>query len=140
MTIGELYDVASSHIFAEGLRDEVGVELYYFDRDVINNKDLFKAITESNQIGGRNDILVANFAVGLAHGNHKLRGGHFALIAKCNRKTKLVHMMDVHPEKYGKIWITSIDRLYNAMADHDTNSSCARPDQIYSKVRCRKPP
>ena len=106
MTIGELYDVASSHIFAEGLRDEVGVELYYFDRDVINNEDLFKAITESNQIGGRNDILVANFAVGLAHGNQKLKGGHFALIAKCNKKTKLVHMMDVHPEKYGKIWIT----------------------------------
>ena len=126
MTIGELYDVASSHIFAEGLRDEVGVELYYFDRDVINNKDLFKAITESNQIGGRNDILVANFAVGLAHGNQKLKGGHFALIAKCNKKTKLVHMMDVHPEKYGKIWITSIDRLYNAMTDHDTNAHRAR--------------
>ena len=73
-----------------------------------------------------NDILVANFAVGLAHGNHKLKGGHFALIAKCNKKTKLVHMMDVHPEKYGKIWITSIDRLYNAMTDHDTNAHRAR--------------
>ena len=35
-------------------------------------------------------------------------------------------MMDVHPEKYGKIWITSIDRLYNAMADHDTNAHRAR--------------
>ncbi len=126
MTIGELYDVASSHIFAEGLRDEVGVELYYFDRDVIYNEDLFKAVTESNQIGGCNDILVANFAVGLAHGNQKLKGGHFALIAKCNKKTGLVHMMDVHPEKYGKIWITSIDRLYNAMSDHDTNAHRAR--------------
>ena len=126
MTIGELYDVASSHIFAEGLRDEIGVELYYFDHDVINKQDLLNAITESDAVGGCNDILVANFGVGLAHGNPKLKGGHFALIAKCNKKTGLVHMMDVHPEKYGKIWVTSVDRLYGAMTDHDSSAHRAR--------------
>ena len=88
MTIGELYDVASSHIFAEGLRDEVGVELYYFDRDVINNENLFKAITESNQIGGRNDILVANFAVGLAHGNQETKRRPFCFNSKMQQKRR----------------------------------------------------
>ena len=126
MTIGELYDVASSHIYAEGLRDEIGVELYYFDEDVVTNEDLFKAIAESNNVGGDSDILVANFNVGIAHGNPELKGGHFALIAKCNKSTGLVHMMDVHPEKYGKIWVTSIERLYNSMSDHDSSAQRAR--------------
>ena len=126
MTIGELYDVASSHIYAEGLRDVVGVELYYFDEDVVTNEDLFKAIAESNHVGGDSDILVANFNVAIAHGNAELKGGHFALIAKCNKSTGLVHMMDVHPEKYGKIWVTSIEQLYNSMSDHDSSAQRAR--------------
>ena len=126
MTIGELYDVASSHIYADGLRDEIGVELYYFDEEIVSNNDLFKAIAESNNVGGDSDILVANFNVGIAHANPELKGGHFALIAKCNKSTGLVHMMDVHPEKYGKIWVTSIDRLYSSMSDHDSSAHRAR--------------
>ena len=35
-------------------------------------------------------------------------------------------MMDVHPEKYGKIWVTSIERLYNSMSDHDSSAQRAR--------------
>ncbi|MBH68408.1 MAG: hypothetical protein CMM58_08650 [Rhodospirillaceae bacterium] len=126
MTVGELYDVASSHIFVKGLRDTLGVELYYFDRDIVTKDDLTKAIIESDVTGGDNDILVANFGVGIAHGDPKLKGGHFALIAKYNKSTGIVHMMDVHPEKYGKIWVTSIEQLYEAMAEHDSNAHRAR--------------
>jgi len=126
VTLGELYDVASSYIFAEGLRDEIGVELYYFDRAVMTTQDLFNAIAESDRVGGDSDILVANFGVGIAHGNPQLNGGHFGLIAKCNQSTGLVHMIDVHPEKYGKIWVTSIDRLYDAMTDYDGSSLRSR--------------
>jgi gamma-glutamylcyclotransferase (GGCT)/AIG2-like uncharacterized protein YtfP/glutaredoxin-related protein/3-polyprenyl-4-hydroxybenzoate decarboxylase len=126
MTIGELYDVVSSHVFASGLRDEIGVELYYFDEHLVAKEDLFAAIRESNHVGGKNDILIANFQVGIAHDNSEFKGGHFALIAKCNNSTGLVHMMDVHPEKYGKIWVTSIQRLYEAMTDHDGSAQRAR--------------
>ena len=126
MTMGELYDVASSYIFTKGLRDEIGVELYYFDKAIMTRQDLFGAIAESDQVGGDSDILVANFGVGIAHGNPEVKGGHFALIAKCNQSTGLVHMIDVHPEKYGKVWVTSIDRLYDAIADHDGSSLRSR--------------
>ena len=126
MTISELYDVASSYVYAEGLRDEIGVELYFFDKAVMTKQDLFNAIAESDRVGGDKDILVANFGVDIAHGNSDLSGGHFALIAKCNQSTGLVHMMDVHPEKYGKIWVTSIDRLYRSMTDHDNSSMRSR--------------
>ena len=54
----------------EGLRDEIGVELYYFDHDVITKTDFVEChnrIVAASE--GCNDILVANFGVGLAHGN-----------------------------------------------------------------------
>jgi phosphopantothenoylcysteine synthetase/decarboxylase/gamma-glutamylcyclotransferase (GGCT)/AIG2-like uncharacterized protein YtfP/glutaredoxin-related protein len=126
MTLGELYDVASSYVYAAGLRDEVGVELYHFDEALVCKQDLRDAIEESGRLGGASDSLVANFDVGIAHGNPAISGGHFALIAKCNQSTGLVHMMDVHPEKYGKIWVTSIDRLFEAMVDHDSSAMRGR--------------
>ena len=87
---------------------------------------LLDAIDESNRLGGDNDILVANFQVGVAHGKPTMPGGHFAIIAKCNPSTGLVHMMDVHPEKYGKLWVTTIDRLWAGMSDRDGTSMRSR--------------
>ena len=64
--------------------------------------------------------------INIAHGKSALGGGHFALIAKCNPSTGLIHMMDVHPEKYGKLWVTTTKRLFEAMAEHDGSSMRSR--------------
>lgn len=84
------------------------------------------ALQESEREGGNNDILVANFGVGLARNIPNNNGGHFALIAKFNPSSGLIHMVDVHPKKYGKLWLTTIDRLYSAMAQRDSSSHRSR--------------
>lgn len=117
ISLGELYDVACTFIHTQGLRDKVQVQAYFMDEATTSVELLLKAIDESNRLGGDNDILVANFQVGVAHGKPTMPGGHFAIIAKCNPSTGLVHMMDVHPEKYGKLWVTTIDRLWAGMSD-----------------------
>ncbi|MGV6802571.1 MAG: flavoprotein [Ruegeria sp.] len=126
ISLGELFDVACTYIDAQGLRDVVQVQAYFMDEATTSVPLLLEAIDESNRLGGDNDILVANFQVGVAHGKPTMPGGHFAVIAKCNPSTGLVHMMDVHPEKYGKLWVTTIDRLYAAMSDRDGTSMRSR--------------
>ena len=126
ISLGELFDVACTYIHSQGLRDKVQVQAYFMDEATTSVPLLLEAIDESNRLGGDNDILVANFQVGVAHGKPTMPGGHFAVIAKCNPSTGLVHMMDVHPEKYGKLWVTTIDRLYAAMSDRDGTSMRAR--------------
>jgi len=126
ISLGELFDVACTYIHSQGLRDRVQVQAYFMDEDTTNVQLLLDAIDESNQLGGENDILVANFQVGVAHGKDNMPGGHFAVIAKCNPSTGLVHMMDVHPEKYGKLWVTTVDRLWEAMSDRDGTSMRSR--------------
>lgn len=126
MTLGELYDVACTYIYSQGLREEVGVQAYFFDEEITTEQHLIDSIAESDRVGGDNDILVANFGVNIAHGKTALGGGHFALIAKCNPSTGLVHMMDVHPEKYGKLWVTTTRRLFDSMAEHDGSSMRSR--------------
>ncbi|WP_170356957.1 flavoprotein [Ruegeria arenilitoris] len=126
ISLGELFDVACTYIHSQGLRDLVQVQAYFMDEATTSVPLLLEAIDESNRLGGDNDILVANFQVGVAHGKPTMPGGHFAVIAKCNPSTGLVHMMDVHPEKYGKLWVTTIDRLYAAMSDRDGTSMRAR--------------
>lgn len=125
IALGELYDIACNYIHKVGLRDKVRVTPYFMDPEATNEKMLLDGIMESERVGGTNDILVANFQVGIAHGND-LPGGHFAVIAKCNPSTGLLHMMDVHPEKYGKMWVTTVSRLYEAMSDRDSGSLRAR--------------
>lgn len=125
IALGELYDIACNYIQKVGLREQVRVTPYFMDPEATSAKMLLDGIMESERVGGTNDILVANFQVGLAHGND-LPGGHFAVIAKCNPSTGLLHMMDVHPEKYGKMWVTTISRLYAAMSDRDSGSLRAR--------------
>ncbi|WP_170379364.1 flavoprotein [Ruegeria atlantica] len=126
ISLGELYDVACTFIHTQGLRDKVQVQAYFMDEATTSVEILLKAIDESNRLGGDNDILVANFQVGVAHGKPTMPGGHFAIIAKCNPSTGLVHMMDVHPEKYGKLWVTTIDRLWAGMSDRDGTSMRSR--------------
>ncbi|NOD99195.1 hypothetical protein GS610_18480 [Ruegeria sp. HKCCD6228] len=126
ISLGELFDVACTYIHTQGLRERVQVQAYFMDADTTNVPLLLEAIDESNRLGGDNDILVANFQVGLAHGNETMPGGHFAVIAKCNPSTGLVHMMDVHPEKYGKLWVTTVERLWQAMSDRDGTSMRSR--------------
>ncbi len=126
ISLGELFDVACTYIHSQGLRDRVQVQAYFMDEDTTDVQLLLDAIDESNQLGGENDILVANFQVGVAHGKENMPGGHFAVIAKCNPSTGLVHMMDVHPEKYGKLWVTTVDRLWKAMSDRDGTSMRSR--------------
>jgi gamma-glutamylcyclotransferase (GGCT)/AIG2-like uncharacterized protein YtfP/glutaredoxin-related protein/3-polyprenyl-4-hydroxybenzoate decarboxylase len=126
MTLGELYDVACTYIYTQGLREEVGVQAYFFDEEITTEQHLIDSIAESDRVGGDNDILVANFGVNIAHGESALGGGHFALIAKCNPSTGLIHMIDVHPEKYGKMWVTTTKRLYESMAEHDGSSMRSR--------------
>lgn len=126
ISLGELFDVACTYIHSQGLRDRVQVQAYFMDEDTTNVQLLLDAIDESNRLGGDNDILVANFQVGVAHGKANMPGGHFAVIAKCNPSTGLVHMMDVHPEKYGKLWVTTADRLWKAMSDRDGTSMRSR--------------
>ena len=126
ISLAELFDVACTYIHKLGLRDVVQVQTYFMDEAITSPQLLADAIDESNRLGGDNDILVANFQVGVAHGKPTMPGGHFAIIAKCNPSTGLVHMMDVHPEKYGKLWVTTVDRLYAAMSDRDGTSMRAR--------------
>ncbi len=126
ISLGELYDVACTFIHTQGLRDKVQVQAYFMDEATTSVELLLEAIDESNRLGGDNDILVANFQVGVAHGKPTMPGGHFAIIAKCNPSTGLVHMMDVHPEKYGKLWVTTIDRLWAGMSDRDGTSMRSR--------------
>lgn len=126
ISLGELFDVACTFIHTQGLRDLVQVQAYFMDEATTSVPLLLEAIDESNRLGGDNDILVANFQVGMAHGKPTMPGGHFAVIAKCNPSTGLVHMMDVHPEKYGKLWVTTIERLYAAMSDRDGTSMRSR--------------
>ncbi|WP_298851182.1 flavoprotein [uncultured Ruegeria sp.] len=126
ISLGELFDVACTYIHSQGLRERVQVQAYFMDGDTTDVPLLLEAIDESNQLGGDNDILVANFQVGVAHGKENMPGGHFAVIAKCNASTGLVHMMDVHPEKYGKLWVTTIQRLWEAMSDRDGTSMRSR--------------
>nr|WP_255733393.1 flavoprotein [Ruegeria sp. Ofav3-42] len=126
ISLGELFDVACTFIHSQGLRDVVQVQAYFMDETTTSVDLLLEAIDESNRLGGDNDILVANFQVGVAHGKDNMPGGHFAIIAKCNPSTGLVHMMDVHPEKYGKLWVTTIDRLWAGMSDRDGTSMRSR--------------
>ncbi|MCA0873989.1 gamma-glutamylcyclotransferase [Seohaeicola saemankumensis] len=126
ISLAELYDVACTYIHKLGLRETVQVQAYFMDEATTSVDLLLEAIDESNRMGGDNDILVANFQVGMAHGKPTMPGGHFAIIAKCNPRTGLVHMMDVHPEKYGKLWVTTTDRLYHAMSDRDGTSMRSR--------------
>lgn len=126
ISLAELFDVACTYIHKLGLRDTVQVQAYFMDEATTTPEKLLEAIEESNRLGGDNDILVANFQVGMAHGKATMPGGHFAIIAKCNPSTGLIHMMDVHPEKYGKLWVTTIDRLYAAMSDRDGTSMRSR--------------
>lgn len=126
ISLGELFDVACAYIHSQGLRELVQVQAYFMDEATTSVEHLLNAIDESNRLGGDNDILVANFQVGVAHGKPTMPGGHFAIIAKCNPSTGLVHMMDVHPEKYGKLWVTTVDRLYDAMSDRDGTSMRSR--------------
>ncbi len=125
ISLGELYDVACTYIHSQGLRELVQVQAYFMDQATTSVELLLEAVEESNHVGGDNDILVANFQVGLAHGK-PMPGGHFAIIAKCNPSTGLVHMMDVHPEKYGKLWVTTAERLFGAMSDRDGTSLRSR--------------
>lgn len=126
ISLAELFDVACTYIHKLGLRDTVQVQAYFMDEATTSTDLLLEAIDESNRLGGDNDILVANFQVGMAHGKATMPGGHFAIIAKCNPSTGLIHMMDVHPEKYGKLWVTTVDRLYAAMSDRDGTSMRSR--------------
>lgn len=126
ISLGELYDVACTFIHSQGLRDRVQVQAYFMDEATTSVELLLEAIDESNRLGGDNDILVANFQVGVAHGKPNMPGGHFAIIAKCNPSTGLVHMMDVHPEKYGKLWVTTVDRIWAGMSDRDGTSMRSR--------------
>jgi hypothetical protein len=126
MTLGEVYDVACIYLHQRGLKDQVGVECYYFDEEIFSVQHLVDALLESEQEAGAKDVLVANFGVGIAHNIPNNNGGHFALIAKYNPGTGMVHMVDVHPKKYGKLWVTSVDRLYRAMAQRDSSSNRAR--------------
>ncbi|WP_109311317.1 flavoprotein [Ruegeria sp. AU67] len=126
ISLGELFDVACTFIHTQDLRDVIQVQAYFMDEATTSVDLLLEAIDESNRLGGKNDILVANFQVGVAHGKENMPGGHFAIIAKCNPSTGLVHMMDVHPEKYGKLWVTTIDRLWAGMTDRDGTSMRSR--------------
>lgn len=126
ISLAELFDVACTFIHRQGLRETVQVQAYFMDAATTSPQKLLEAIDESNRLGGDNDILVANFQVGMAHAKAMTPGGHFAIIAKCNPSTGLIHMIDVHPEKYGKLWVTTIDRLYAAMSDRDGTSMRSR--------------
>ncbi len=126
LTLGEMYDVACTYVHRRGLTEEVAVQCHYFDEELVSEQDFLDALAESDQLGGEHDILVANFGVGIAHDRVAGDGGHFALIAKCNRRTGIVHMVDVHPEKYGKMWVTNASRLYKAMVQRDGSSLRAR--------------
>lgn len=126
ISLAELFDVACTYIHKQGLRDTVQVQAYFMDEARTSPELLLEAIEESNRLGGDDDILVANFQVGMAHGKATMPGGHFAIIAKCNPSTGLVHMVDVHPEKYGKMWVTTLEKLYAAMSDRDGTSMRAR--------------
>jgi gamma-glutamylcyclotransferase (GGCT)/AIG2-like uncharacterized protein YtfP/flavoprotein/glutaredoxin-related protein len=125
IALGELYDIACTYIHSKNLRDRVQVRVHYMDAATTSEKLLREGIMESVYVAGNNDVLVANFQVGLAHGSD-LPGGHFAVIAKCNPSTGLLHMMDVHPEKYGKMWVTTTGRLHAAMSDRDGGSLRSR--------------
>ncbi len=125
IALGELFDIACNYIHTVGLRDRVKVTPFFMDPETTSAETLMEAILESERVAGKDDIIVANFQVGIAHGR-PMPGGHFAVIAKCNPSTGLLHMMDVHPEKYGKLWVTTVGRLYEAMSDRDGNSHRAR--------------
>lgn len=126
MTLGEIFNVACTYLQQRNLKEHVDVHCHYFDEGIVAEHHLLDAILESNKEGGTQDILVANFGVGLAHNILNNDGGHFALIAKCNPSTGIVHMVDVHPEKYGKLWVTNLQRLYKAMAQPDSSSFRSR--------------
>ena len=126
MTLGEVYNVACTYIHQNELKNKVNVQCYYFDEHIVSPQHLMDALQESEREGGNNDILVANFGVGLARNIPNNNGGHFALIAKFNPSSGLIHMVDVHPKKYGKLWLTTIDRLYSAMAQRDSSSHRSR--------------
>ncbi len=138
ISLGELYDVACTFIHSQGLRKKIQVQAYFMDEATTSTRLLLEAIDESNRVGGDNDILVANFQVGVAHGKLNMPGGHFAIIAKCNPSTGLVHMMDVHPEKYGKLWVTTIDRLWAGMSDRDGTSMRSRGILRFSALEAVK--
>ncbi|AXI54883.1 hypothetical protein C1J05_10595 [Sulfitobacter sp. JL08] len=125
IALGELFDIACNYIHTVGLRDRVKVTPFFMDPETTSAETLMEAILESERVAGKDDIIVANFQVGIAHGR-PMPGGHFAVIAKCNPSTGLLHMMDVHPEKYGKLWVTTVGRLYAAMSDRDGSSHRAR--------------
>ena len=126
MTLGEVYNVACAYLHQSKLKDQIKVQCYYFDSHLATPEHLSDALCESEREGNNNDILVANFGVGLARNIPNNNGGHFALIAKFNPNSGLIHMVDVHPKKYGKLWVTTIDRLYRAMTQRDGSSHRSR--------------
>ena len=109
----------------KGLRDRVKVRVHYMDADT-TDEHLRDGIMESVQVAGNNDISWRIFRWVSRMAAPEMPGGHFAVIAKCNPSTGLLHMMDVHPEKYGKMWVTTTARLHAAMSDRDGGSLRSR--------------
>jgi hypothetical protein len=135
MTLGEVFNVACIYLHQKGLKDEINVQCYYFDEHSVSREHLAAALLESELEGSDHDILVANFGVGLARNIPNNNGGHFALIAKFNPSSGLIHMVDVHPKKYGKLWVTNLDRLHQAMVQRDSSSHRSRGVLRFTKNR-----
>ena len=126
VTLSELYDIVCAYLFSEGLSEHVSVHAYHLDEGLATEEDFRRALGEVFDGETTDRVLLANFSVATAHGDPDLHGGHFALIAGYNRETELLHMTDVNPEKYGKLWTTTVSRLFSAMTERDETSTRSR--------------
>ncbi len=72
------------------------------------------------------DIHIMNFQVGIAHQIPSLAGGHFSLLADYDSKSDSVTIADTHPKKYGRLWHTKGEHLYQACCDLDSSVGRAR--------------
>jgi hypothetical protein len=126
-TLAETFDVAVRAVAAHPQlgSDKYFVECYYLDKDLSSFSGFKQAVRAS--VNSVDDVLIANFSVGLARGG-TMRGGHFSVVGDVRLGPEgssecAIVIVDVLPSKYGRAWQTDAKMLFDAMVDKDDSRS-----------------
>ncbi len=122
MTLQATADAGSRYIEKTGQPFEVNA--FHMDSGRLSHQEFRDLLKES--VADPDDIHIMNFRVGIAHGIPSLAGGHFSLLADYDHDEDRVTIADTHPKKYGRMWHTSSEALYQACSDEDSSVGRAR--------------
>jgi len=123
------------HTGSRAISGKLHCECYHFDASIVSYHAFCEllhnvyvwqhaapAAASNGDVPTLMSSLVSNFHVRTAHGHvagKEVGGGHFSLIVHYAPETDIVTIFDVHPAKYGRVWLTSSRRLFEAMCSRD---------------------